>query len=162
MRLINRFFGPFAALLILSAVYFSSPDAAVVRASVGILAVSFLVNAWLARNSYRYIHWTQFLRHAQIWLDYLWAVPLVWLLGGWWAPMWLLFIMPPVTAAMVGGFLETLGTAAVSSLTLLALYWLRGLEGEYAWGMALVHAAFIPVISLFVHSLAQTTLRGRP
>lgn len=161
MNLLNRFFTPFAAILILSAVWFGAPERAAVRWSVGVWLVSIGVNWWLSRNIYRFVGWAPYLRGLQVWLNFVWAVPLFWLLQGFWGPMWLLFVMAPVTAAITQGWGQTLFTACASAATMLVLYWLRGLEGDAAWGMAGVHAVFIVIFSLFVNTLAETALRLR-
>lgn len=164
MQLLNRYFAPFALLLILSAVYFSEPDPRDFKLSLGILAASLLINWWLSANTYRFIHWSRQLRVLQVWLDYVWAVPLFWLLQPTWAPTWLLFVMAPATAALTMSRGHTLFCAGVSSATMLAIYRIRGVfDGGLgpAAGMAVVHAAFVVVIALFIHGLAQTALRLR-
>ena len=161
MNLLNRYFSPFAALLIVTAVYFSEPDPRTRNLSWAVLVASALVNWWLSANTYRFVGWAGRLRMLQIWLNFVWAVPLFYLLGGFWAPMWLLFVMAPVTAALYGGLAQTLLTALVSAGTMLVLYRLHGAEGAQAWGMAMTHAAFIVIMSLFTYSLAQTALKLR-
>lgn len=161
MNLLNRYFAPFAALLILCAAYFGEAEKKPLYISIGVFSVSLLVNWWLSANTYRFVGWAGRLRTVQIWLNFVWAVPLFYLLGGYWGPMWLLFVMAPVTASQYGGWGQTLLTAVVSSGAMLGLYWQRGLEGEAFWGMAFVQAAFIVIISLFTYSLAQTALRLR-
>ena len=161
MNLLNRYFSPFAALLILTAVFFSEPDPLTRNLAWAVLVVSAGVNWWLSANTYRFVGWAGRLRTLQVWLNFVWAVPLFYLLGAFWAPMWLLFVMAPVTAALYGGIWQTLFTALVSSGTMLGLYRLRGIEGAQAWGMAFTHAAFIVIMALFTYSLAQTALRLR-
>ncbi|MFA6004813.1 MAG: hypothetical protein WC881_12195 [Elusimicrobiota bacterium] len=172
MQMLNRYFAPFALLLILSAIYFSTPDPENVRltwqtykAAFAILALSVLVNMWISKNTYHYIHWARQLKVLQVWLNYFWAIPLVYLLLPFWGPMWLLFVMAPATAALYWRRWQTLATALVSSTTLLVIYHQRGaFEAGFAEGMAgmaYVHALFIVVISLFIHGLAETALRLR-
>ena len=84
MNLLNRYFSPFAALLILAAVYFSEPDPRTRNLSWGVLLVSTAVNWWLSTNTYRFVGWAGRLRTLQIWLNFVWAVPLFYLLGGFW------------------------------------------------------------------------------
>lgn len=164
MQMLNRYFAPFALLLILSAIYFSEPEPRDYKLSLGILAASILVNWWLAANAYRWFQWVHWMRVLQVWLNFIWSVPLFWLLQPYWAPMWLLFALAPATAALTMGRLHALGCAAASAGTMLAIYYQRGVfDGGLgpAGGMACVHAAFIVVLSLFVHALAQAALRIR-
>lgn len=161
MQLLNRCFTPFAAFLILTAIFFSEPDRRTTAYAIGIWVLSLAVNAWFSANVYRFIGWARHLRALQVAMNFVWAVPLVYLLGATWAPMWLLLTMAPATAALTMGFKGTLGVGGLSAGTLLGLYALRGIEGAAAWGMAFVHAAFLVLFSLFVHALAQTALRLR-
>lgn len=169
MNLLNRYFTPFAALLILSAakVNWEYPDQrSSIKAAVFILAASVLVNWWFTANTYRFVGWSRHLRAMQIWLNFLWTVPLFHLLQ-FWGPMWLLFLMAPVTAALYQGLWQTLGTSLVSAATMLGLIAWRvhafggGEQGLAFWGMAANHALFIVVFSLFTHSLSQVALRLR-
>jgi hypothetical protein len=165
MQMLNRYFVPFALTLILSAVHFSSPDPSIVKISFAILAASMVVNWWFAKNTYRYIHLAKQMKILQVWLYYIWAVPLVYLLLPFWGPMWLLFVMAPITAALVTNRRHTILMALVSAGTMLGIYYKRG-AFEAGWvegmaGMTYVHAAFIIIIALFVYGLEQTALRLR-
>ncbi|MBI5625160.1 MAG: hypothetical protein HY924_15390 [Elusimicrobia bacterium] len=166
MQMLNYYFSPFALFLVLSAVYFRGSDtpgtlAPEVKHSLWILAVSVVVNWWVSSHTYRFVGWTRFMRSIQVWMNYVWTVPLFYLLGAFWGPMWLLFVMAPVTAALTMRWWTTLLTSLVSSGTMMAIYVFRGVTPEMpeAFGMALVHATFIVVLSMFVHALAQTAMR---
>ena len=171
MQMLNRYFAPFALLLILSGIWFTVDNPADIRhwdpsyyAALVILAASIVINWWFTANTYRFIHWSKWMRQAQIWLNFVWAVPLFWLLQPFWAPMWLLFVMAPATAALYTSRGETIVTSLVASASMLAIYFKRGVfDGGIgpAGGQAIVQAAFILVFSLFVHGLAQTALRMR-
>lgn len=163
MSLLNRYFTPFAALMILAAVFSGEADARTVRIAGGVWALSLAVNWWFSANTYRFIHWAPQLKALQVWLNFLWAVPLFHLLQPFWGPTWLLFVMAPVTAALYQGWWQTLAAAVVSAGTMTSMYWWRGggLMGAPYIGMVLTHAAFIVIFSLFIHSLAQTALRLR-
>ena len=171
MQMLNRYFAPFALLLIFSGIWFTADNPTDVRHwdaaykySLGVVALSALVNWWFSANTYRFIHWSRWLRQAQIWLNFLWAVPLFWFLQPFWAPSWLLFVMGPATAALYVGRTETIVTATASASSMLFIYYKRGVfDGGLgpAGGMALVHASFIMIFALFVHGLAQAALRMR-
>ena len=168
MQMLNRYFTPFALILIISAVYFRMDefrDAGLHAPlmAAGILVADLLVNWWIGRNQYRWIGWSGRMRQFQIWLNYVWAVPLFYLLYPYWAPMWLLFVMAPTAAALTTSRLETIVCSGVAAGTMIGIYWLKQnqhLEIEFL-GIALSQAAFIVIFSLFVHSLAQTALRLR-
>jgi hypothetical protein len=161
MQMLNRYFAPFALILIISDFIFGEPDPFEFKMSLGILVLSIIVNWWLSRNLYRFSGWTQRIRVLQVWLNYIWAVPLFWL-SPLWGPMWLLFVMAPATAAVLMSKWQTLGISLVSALTMLAIYYDRGVFQSPAYGgMVIDHAVFIVIFSLFIHTLAQTALRLR-
>jgi len=166
MNLLNIYFTPFATVLVVLAVYLSEPEKIVRNLSFGLLVLSLVVNHWLSKNTYRFIGWTGKIKIIQVWLTFLWSAILAYLLIPYWAPTWLLLTMPAVTAAMYQDRVQTGVVGTVCGLTLLAVYWLYQRKvgmplGPQLWGQACVHAGFIPVLGLFVHSLAQTALRLR-
>lgn len=166
MNLLNLYFTPFAAAMVVAAVYFSEPDATTKYLSFGLLLFSLAVNHWFSKNTYRFVGWAGRLKVLQVWLTFLWSGVLAYLLMPYWAPMWLLLTMPPVTAAMYQGRAQTLGTAAVCGASVLGLYWVYernvGMPlGQVMWAQGALQALFIPVLAAFVHELAQTALRMR-
>ena len=166
MNLLNLYFTPFAAAMVVAAVYFSEPDATTKYLAFGLLLLSLAVNQWFSKNTYRFVGWAGRLKVLQVWLTFLWSALLAYLLMPYWAPMWLLLALPPVTAALYQGKGQTLGTAGVCSLSVLGIYWFnahsQGMQLEsVALAMAVVHAAFIFVLAAFVHELAQAALRMR-
>ncbi|MFI5362622.1 MAG: hypothetical protein ACHQ49_11685 [Elusimicrobiota bacterium] len=166
MQMLNRYFTPFALVLIVMAVYFRLDDirdsgtrAPMIAAAI--LAADVLVNWWLGRNQYRWIKWSRQLRVLQVWLAYVWAVPLFYMLYPYWAPMWLLFVMAPTAAALATSRGHTVLCALVSAGTMIGIYWSKQpLEGVFL-GMAVSQASFILIFALFVNSLAQAALRMR-
>ncbi len=161
MQMLSRYFTPFALVLILSAVHFSEPEPHITKIAVAILLADVLLNWWIGKNQYRWVGWAGRFRQMQVWLNFVWAVPLFYLLYPYWAPMWLLFVLAPTAAALTTSKLETVLCSLCAAGAMIVVIWSRQpLEGPYL-GMALSHAAFIVIFSLFVHSLAQTALRLR-
>jgi hypothetical protein len=166
MQMLNRYFTPFALILIALAVYFRPDEfqGAGLHAAmlaVAILAADVLLNWWIARNQYRWVGWAPRLRQLQVWLNLVWAIPLFYLLYPYWAPMWLLFTTAPTAAGLTTSRRETLACSLAAAGTMIGIYWLRQpLAGAFL-GMALSQAAFIVIFALFVNGLAQTALRLR-
>ncbi|HAH07253.1 MAG TPA: hypothetical protein DCM05_12145 [Elusimicrobia bacterium] len=166
MNLLNLYFTPFATALVLAAIYFSEPEKPDRDLAFVFLLLSLVVNHLITKYTYRIVGWAGRMKLIQVWLTFLWSIPLFYLLGAYWAPMWLLFTMAPATAALYQGRWQTLATAAVSGGTMLGVYALRarslGLElGEQHWAMAGAHAAFIVVMAMFVNAMAESALRLR-
>jgi hypothetical protein len=179
MQMLNRYFTPFALALIVMAVYFrfdafdafdaaGAPIAMITRLripliAIGVLVVDLVVNWWVGQNQYRWAGWAGRFRQMQVWLNYVWAALLFYLLFPYWSPMWLLLVVAPTAAALTTSRLETVLCALVSAGTMILIYAKRqgwSLSMEFI-GMALSQALFIIIFSLFVHSLAQTALRLR-
>jgi hypothetical protein len=165
MQMLNRYFTPFALLLIVTAAYFrglwEEESRGTAYAALAILAADLLVNWWLNKNQYRWAGWANRFRQMQVWFNLGWSIPLFYLLFPYWSPMWLLFVMAPTAAGLTFGIVETILCALCASASMIAVYHSRQpLTGEFL-GMALSQAAFIVIFSLFVHGLAQAALRLR-
>jgi hypothetical protein len=161
MQMLNRYFTPFASALIIMAVYFSEPEPRAEKIAGIILLLDLAVNWWIGRNQYRWFKWSRQLRILQVWLNFIWAVPLFYLLYPYWAPMWLLFVMAPTAAALTTSRIQTIICAFVAASTMVGIYWMKQPLAGVFLGMAISQAAFIIIFSLFVNSLAQTALRLR-
>ena len=107
MQMLSRYFTPFALFLIFSAVYFGEPEPQATRISMAILLCDVLLNWWIGRNQYRWVGWAARLRQVQVWINFIWAVPLFYLLYPFWGPMWLLFVLAPTAAALTTSRTET-------------------------------------------------------
>ena len=161
MQMLSRYFTPFALILIFSAVYFGEPEPQATKIAVAILLCDVLLNWWIGRNQYRWAGWAARLRQLQVWLNFIWAVPLFYLLYPYWGPMWLLFVLAPTAAALTTSRLEPVVCSLTAAGAMIAVIcWRQPLEGAFL-GMVVSHAAFIVIFALFVHSLAQTALRLR-
>jgi hypothetical protein len=161
MQMLSRYFTPFALVLILSAVYFGEPEPRATKIAVAILFSDMILNWWISRNQYRWAGWAGRLRQIQVWMNFVWAMPLFYLLYPYWGPMWLLFVLAPTAAALTTSRLETVLCALSAVGVMIAIICSRQpLEGAYL-GMVISHAFFIVIFSLFIHSLAQTALRLR-
>ena len=161
MQILNFYFTPFAAVLIIFAMYFSEPDTGTMILSGSVIAVITLLNYLFSRRAYRFLGWTQKLRTVVVLLNLAAAAVLFHILCSYWAPMWLLFLTAPATAAMFMSRWWTFIIAGSASLLMLGTYWTKGLEGGAGWGQAWIHAIFVIVFSLFVHALSQIALRMR-
>src|SRR6185295_2099130 len=107
----------------------------------------------------KHVEWAKKIGYIRIVTNFVANVALVYLLGTFWGPMWLLFVLTPVATALYASWTRTFVTAAISSAALLGIYYSRGLEGTVGWGQASLHAAFIIFISLFVNSIARLVMQ---
>ena len=159
IRLVNRFFTPFALVMVVAAMELGYAEPRVYRTALGLaifLAVFNEASVWLAR---RRTDWTFHIGYTRLVVNFVMNITLVYMLGTFWGPMWLLFVLTPVATALYADWKKTLITAFISSGALLGIYGSRGLEGAVGWGQASLHAAFIVFISLFVNSIARMIMQ---
>jgi len=159
IRLVNRFFTPFALVMVGAAMALGYAEPRVYHTAFAIallLAVFNEASVWLAK---KHSEWILAIGYTRLGTNFVANIVLVYLLGTFWGPMWLLFVLTPVSTALYANWGQTLITAMVSSGALLAIYGSRGLEGAVGWGQASLHAAFIVFISLFVNSIARMVMQ---
>jgi PAS domain S-box-containing protein len=159
IRLVDRFFTPFAATMVLAAMFlgYAEPrEEHIALAIVSLLVVFNEGSVYLAR---RHPEWTLRIGYSRIGTNFLANIFLVYLLGTFWGPMWLLFVLSPISTALYADWKKTILTSVISAGALLAIYASRGLSGSVGWGQASLHASFIVFISLFVNSIARLVMQ---
>ena len=159
IRLVDRFLTPFALALVVSSLYLGFAEPRAKAIAIGLVVFLGLFNeisSWMAK---RRQEWAVPIGNTRILTNFVANVALVYLLGTFWGPMWLLFVLTPVATALYASWKRTFVTAAISSAALLGIYWSRGLQGPVGWGQASLHAAFIVFISLFVNSIARLVMQ---
>jgi hypothetical protein len=166
MHILNYYFTPFAIILLIFAVYFSEPEKSVTYISFAILTFSFGANYWFTKNTYRFMRWMHGIRTIMVWLNLFTSAVLFYLLGSYWAPMWLLFIIAPATAAMFMSKGHVFFIAFASAASMLGVYYLKSVLlgfpfSQQLWGMALCHALFVVFISMFVAAMSEMILKVR-
>lgn len=159
IRLVDRFFTPFAATMVLAAMFlgYAEPREEHIALALVTLLVAFNEGSvYLAR---RHPEWTLRIGYSRLGTNFLANVVLVYLLGTFWGPMWLLFVLTPIATALYADWKKTIITSVISAAALLLIYASRGLSGTVGWGQASLHAAFIVFISLFVNSIARLVMQ---
>jgi PAS domain S-box-containing protein len=161
IRLIDRFFTPFATLLVLGAAGIGFAEPWAKKVSVALVLTLFIFNEVSVALARKHNEWAKKIGYTRIVTNFLANIVLVYMLGTFWGPMWLLFVLTPVATATYADWQQTTITAVISAAALLGIYASRGLEGAVGWGQAGVHAAFIVFISLFVNSVARMVMQVR-
>ncbi|MBI4655732.1 MAG: hypothetical protein HY746_03180 [Elusimicrobia bacterium] len=166
MHVLNIYFIPFALILILSAIYFSEPDPRITYVSFAILFVFFLINRWLSKNAYKFIKWTSRIRILTVWLNLAAAAALFYLLGSYWAPTWLLFLIPPALAAMFMKKAQVFLISLTSLILMLGTYYVKSRLidlplSSVQWAMACIHALFVIFFALFVQAMSEMAVKMR-
>ncbi|PIS46638.1 MAG: hypothetical protein COT17_07615 [Elusimicrobia bacterium CG08_land_8_20_14_0_20_51_18] len=166
MHILNYFFTPFGIVLILFAIFFSEPEKNITYSSIAVLIVQFLVNFYLSKNIYKFFRHMHQVRISLVIFNIATTSIIFYLLSAYWAPMWLLFVIPPAAGAM---FMKKTGTflsSFFSALAMLFIYYLRSLILEIEtssrlWAMASCHGLFIIAFSMFLNSMSEMMLKMR-
>lgn len=159
LRLVDRFFTPFAATMVLAAMGLGYADKTLEYLALGLVSVLVVFNEASAYLAKKRADWTRAISYTRLATNFLANVVLMYMLGTFWGPMWLLFVLTPVATALHAEWKKTLITSVISAGALLGIYGSRGLEGAVGWGQASLHAAFIVFISLFVNSIARMVMQ---
>jgi PAS domain S-box-containing protein len=161
IRLVDRFFTPFASMLVLAGVCMGFAESSTKHVAIGLLIFTFAFNEISVVLARKHQDWTRRIGNLRLVTNFAVNVALVYMLGTFWGPMWLLFVLTPVATALYAEWQRTFWTSVISAGALLAIYASRGLEGAVGWGQASIHAAFIVFISMFVNSIARLIMQVR-
>lgn len=166
MHIFNYFFTPFGIVLILFAIFFSEPEKDVTYFSAGVLIIQFLVNFYISRNIYKFFRHMHQVRVSLVVFNTVTTSIIFYLLSAYWAPMWLLFVIPPAAGAMFMKRTGTILSSLFSALSMLFVYYLRSvmLEIETSpqlWAMASCQGLFIMIFSMFLNSMSEMMLKMR-
>lgn len=159
IRVVNRFFTPFALVMVIAAMELGFAEPRVYHAAFALAVALAVFNEGSVMLARRRAEWVRAIGYTRLAVNFISNVALVYMLGTFWGPMWLLFVLTPVATALYADWKKTLVTGVVSSAALLCIYGSRGLEGAVGWGQASLHASFIVFISLFVNSIARMVMQ---
>ncbi len=166
MHVFNYFFTPFALISVFFAIYFSEPEKAITLETIGIILFLFTVNFFISKNIYKFFKHMQKVRIGLVLFNTLGVSAIFYLLFAYWAPIWLLYTIPPAAAAL---FMKKYGTFFISffsALCMLAVYQIKSIVlgtqlSQQLWAMAACQATFIIVFSMFLNFMSETMTKMR-
>ena len=153
--IVNRYALPLAIILITFGVAFSQPQAHVRNLSLGLLILTTIFNLGTVEIIKRGVKVSPWLIKMRLFFNLGINAVLVYLLGGYWPPIWLLLSLTPIATAVYGTRMRTLLTAIGISLLLLGIHALRGLNAPVDWGQQAAYASFIILLSLMINDVAN-------
>lgn len=160
--LITRYATPFAVASVTMAVVLSQPRSPYREYSIGLLALSVVFNLGA-------LEWIKARRadasgviKLRLILNFLVNVGLVYMLGGYFSAIWLLFALTPIATAIYDTKVKTLGVSVLASAALLLIHAARGNTSPLDWGETASRALFIILMSLMINELAHFTKSARP
>jgi hypothetical protein len=155
VSIINAYLTPLAIILVLLAVVFSKPYGTVLYWSIALLGAG-LVNNLVTAS---FLKDKQPLLYFRMCLNILINIILVYLLIGYWGPIWFLLLTTPIATAVYSTRIRTLFTSLAMSLVLVLIYAVRGVSSAQAWGQAASRIVLIVILSLFINSLVSRCFR---
>ena len=153
--LVHRYSTPLAILLTASGIITTSPVGWIRNACVALLIAGIAFNyaaiAWIRHVGKVETWFVQF----RLWTNLTLNSLLVYFLGAFWEPAWMLLVFTPLATGVYGSKSKTVGMSLVSAAVLFAIHALRGDYSPIGWGLELARSAFILLMSLMVNELAR-------
>lgn len=153
--LVNRYAMPFAVLTVCLAIVLGGGEGWTGKLSVGLLLFGAAFN--LAAGRYLAAAGPAakpFIRMRMA-VNFLCNALIVWMLGGYWSPAWLLLALTPLASAIYSSRGETFAVAAAASVFLLIRYGVLGPGTPLEWGEQFIYGLFIVLSSLMVNELVR-------
>ena len=151
--LVNRYATPLALFMVALGILLSQPVGSVWEISIGLLAFSIVFNIGSVRYLQGHEESAEGIIRLRLVANLLVNILLVYYLGGYWTPMWLIMTLTPLATAIYSSQKKTLVVSVAVSAILLAIHSLRRLHSPLEWGEQAVHAAYIILVSLLVNGL---------
>lgn len=158
--LVGRYATPLAILLVSAGILFTQPASPVKEISIALLAAGVALNLGTNRFLPRKEGDSPSFIKVRMVSNLAINSALVYVLGGFWGPVWLLLALTPLAAAIYGSRAATLKSALLVSAILVAVRAMRPINSPLDWGVEAVQVAFIVLVSLMVNELAALGRRG--
>lgn len=154
-QLVSRYCTPIAIILVALGILLTSPVYPTREIVIGLLIVSALFNS----ISVQWIKQKPAERHvrlkARVVINVMMNVLLVYFLGAYWTPVWILLLLTPVATGMYGTRTRTLQASVVATIILLGIHATRGQNSPLYWGEQICYGVVIILLSLMVNDLAR-------
>ncbi len=165
MQAFNMIFTPFGFILVIFALVFSQPQPKDTFLSIITLLIQFAINHYMFKNIYHFSK-PHILRKMLVIFNILTTSIVFYSLQSYWAPVWLLYTMPPIFASTFLNQAQTIIFSLISALSMIFMYYLKAtvLEIEISstvMTMAMCHAFFIVAVSVFVNIISQAIVKMR-
>ena len=162
VSLVNRYATPFAILLVVLGIILSSPAKTARDISIALLLFSIAFNVGAVKIIRRMGETMPWIKKLRMLVNLAVNVVMVYELGPFWPPMWLLLVLTPIATAIYEGPIQTLLASTGTSALLIGIYLLRGGVSPHEWGQTISYAAFIILLSLLINELTQASYPHHP
>ncbi len=162
--LVSTYATPLAVLLVAMGVLLSQPRSPVWEISIGLLLFGIVFNSW-SISRLKAGRAGGGLIQARLYMNLAVNTVIVYFLGGYWTPVWLLLALTPFATAIYGTKRRTLAMSLGVSCLLLGIFAVRGFKSPLDWGIQVSQAVFIILSSLLINelsALAKSAARSLP
>lgn len=160
--LVSRYATPFAVLLVLLGLFLASPSRTTQLWSMALMVFGFGFNLFAVWAIKRNPRTAGALKTARMLVNLGVNLLLVYLLGPFWPPMWLLLALTPIATAIYEGPKQTLLASLGASAAILGIQLLHGGTSPLQWGQVAAYAAFIVLMCLLINELTQASYPHHP
>ncbi len=151
---VTRYLTPFALLLVLMGAVAVGFNRATIVA-IALIGMTSVTNYAMIRLMARPgVNFTT-LRNFRIAFNYLFNIPLVYLLWPFWKPVWMLLLLSISSVATFEDRKTTTGTAALFTVVLFCIQFLRGSHAWATYCETFTYAASIWTVGLLINQLAK-------
>ncbi|MBN1384470.1 MAG: hypothetical protein JW983_06315 [Elusimicrobia bacterium] len=155
VKLINRYFTPFALFLILAAAFLGSCSRTVIIVSGLLVFISVELNFFTVNLISDKPEKAKMVIPIRVVSNFLINIVIVYFLIDIWYPIWLLFALTPIASAVYYDEKKCFKISIISAATLLLVHFFKGTSGLLDWGQAATYAVFIVLISMFINGLCK-------
>lgn len=153
-QVVGRYATPLAILLIGTGILLAQPSGRGRTATIALFVFGILFNTAAVRMIKREGAGRGFIM-GRLFINVFVNTIIVYILGPYWPPIWLLLALSPLAAGIYSSRTDTLKTAGTVSGTLLLIHYFRGHSSAAAWGQQGVQCAFIALVSLLVNEVSR-------
>lgn len=152
--LVSRYATPLAVLLVTLGVVISQPVSPVKELSIGLLLFGLVFN-YAAVPVLARMKDASCCVHVRLFINLGVNALIVYFLGGYWKPAWLLLALTPLATAVYDSWNKTLLTSLGVGALLLLIQATRKLGSPLEWAEQGANVLFIVLVSLLVNELAH-------
>ncbi len=156
-NLVGKYFTPLAVLIVANGVILTRPPSPVYEVSIGLLVFSIFFNLlskkWIdgAKGGWQL--------NVRIVVNLAVNVALVYLLGVYWKPIWLLLLLTPIATAIYGSQNKTIAYSVFSTVVLVVLASQQPEVSPIEWAEQVTYGLFIILMSVAIFQLSQVRMQ---
>lgn len=159
--LVNRYAMPFAVLTVCLAIVLGGGEGWTGKLSIGLLIFGSVFNVASGRYLSAATASSRGFIRTRMGVNLLCNALIVWMLGGYWTPAWLLLALTPLASAIYASRKETFILSVGVSVFLLLRYAILGPGTPLEWGEQFIYGLFIVLSSSMINELVRAGLPAK-